>query len=232
MLEEPALLRIKTRTNAPSPEQLAAFRSAPSCMLNDALLGQGALDRSVQPIDRSGALPRRAIGRALTVQCGPGDILALMAALKFVKPGDIVVAAFNGFQGCAVMGDRVAGMLLNNKAAGFVTDGPVRDIDGLLTAGLPVWASGLTPASPVSNGPGSIGLPVQIAGQRVETGDIIIADADGVVVAPFARLDELGQRIEHIMELEQALDDEVRNGLKIAPRIQALLDSDQVDYFD
>lgn len=230
MIEEPALLRIKSTSNRPSPAQIDGFRTAPSCVVNDALFGQGALSSEIKPIDRSGALPRRAFGRALTVQCGPGDILALMAALKCVQPGDIVVAAFNGFQGCAVMGDRVAGMLLNNKAAGFVTDGPVRDIDGLLAAGLPVWATGLTPASPVSNGPGTIGFPVQIAGQQVETGDMVVADPDGVVIAPFAQLDAVAGRIAHITALERELDEEVRNGLKIAPRIEALLNSDQVSY--
>jgi len=59
---------------------------------------------------------------------------------------------------------------------------------------------------------------------------MVVADPDGVVIAPFAQLDAVAGRIAHITALERELDEEVRNGLKIAPRIEALLNSDQVSY--
>ena len=77
-------------------------------------------------------------------------------------------------------------MMKNCGAAGFITDGPMRDLSGLRDVGLPAWCTGLTPASPVSKGPGSVGLDIEIGGVRVSSGDIIIADIDGIVAIPLA----------------------------------------------
>ena len=143
-----------------------------------------------------------------------------------MRPGDIVVSAFAGFQGCAAIGDRVASMMKNCGAAGFVTDGPVRDYDGIVAAGLPVWCTGLTPASPYTCGPGSVGFAVSIGGIEVETGDMVVADRDGVVVVPFERLDEVIER------LERELDARVADGQKYPDSIAELLAGDRVSYVD
>lgn len=144
----------------------------------------------------------------------------------------MLVAAFAGHQGCAAAGDRVTGMLRNCGAVGFVTDGPVRDYAGIVGVGLPVWCSGLTPASPFSKGPGRVGFAIQIGGQEVECGDMIIGDRDGVVVVPFERLDEVIANLDRVRALEDALDAEVAAGLKIPPAIVEMLDSDAVAYVD
>ena len=154
--------------------------------------------------------------------------MASLAALAVIRPGDIVVAAFGGFQGCAAAGDRLCGMMKNNGAAGFVTDGPVRDHAGIIAIGLPVWATGLTPESPFSKGPGSVGFPVQIGGRQIESGDMIVADCDGVVVVPFARIDAVIAALKSVRHREADLDRQVKDGLRIPPAIAALLDSDAV----
>jgi 4-hydroxy-4-methyl-2-oxoglutarate aldolase len=137
------------------------------------------------------------------------------------------VSAFAAHTGCAAAGDRLIGMMKNNGAAGFVTDGPVRDYQGIVQVGLPVWCAGLTPASPHMTGPGSVGFSVQIGGQEVETGDMIVADRDGVVVVPFERLDEVIQKLARIFALESALDAKVAGGLKIPEWVEAHLASDK-----
>lgn len=232
MIEEPAILTIKNRRARPTDEQISAFQSIPACVVSDALMGTGGLSATINHIDGGRVLPPTAAGPALTVDCGPADILAVMASLKFVQAGDLVIASFAEYKGCAVLGDRLIGMLKNNKAAGFVTDGPMRDFYGIVECGLPVWCTGLTPASPFSNGPGSVGFPIHIGGQRVETGDMIVADRDGVVVVPFARLDEIIERAAHIQNLEQAFDEKVAQGLKVSPKMEKLLASDKVQYID
>jgi 4-hydroxy-4-methyl-2-oxoglutarate aldolase len=168
-----------------------------------------------------------ASGPALTADCGAADVLATFAALKFITAGDILVSAFAAHTGCAAVGDRLVGMMKNCGVAGFVTDGPVRDYDGIVPVGLPVWCAGLTPASPQMSGPGSVGFPVQIGGQEVETGDIIVADRDGVVVVPFERLDEVIGKLGHIADLEASLDAEVAAGLKIPGWVEDILASDR-----
>lgn len=168
-----------------------------------------------------------AAGPALTADCGAADVLATFAALKFIVGGEIVVSAFAAHTGCAAAGDRLVGMMKNSGAVGFVTDGPVRDYQGIVPVGLPVWCTGLTPASPHMTGPGSVGFPVQIGGQEVETGDMIVADQDGVVVVPFERLDEVIQNLTRISEMERDLDADVANGLKIPGWVEAYLESDK-----
>ena len=230
MIEEPPLLTIARDRRRPDAAQIAAFQSVPTSFVVDAMYGTGALSNRIRPLGESRDLVSVAAGPALTVGCGAGDILALLAALDTVQAGDIVLAAFDGFQGCAAMGDRVSGMLRNAGAAGFVTDGPVRDYAGIVGIGMPCWATGLTPASPYANGPGSVGLPIQIGGRQVETGDMIVADHDGVVVVPYARIDAVIAKLETVKELEIALDAEVANGLTIPPSMVEMLRGDKVRY--
>ncbi|MEL7117520.1 MAG: RraA family protein, partial [Pseudomonadota bacterium] len=96
--------------------------------------------------------------------------------------------------------------------------------------GLPVWCTGLNPDTPHGNGPGRIGVPVQIGGQQVETGDMIVADFDGVVVVPFADLDAVIAKLETVIALETALDAELKGGLAVPPAIDELLKTDKVSY--
>ena len=77
------------------------------------------------------------------------------------------------------------------------------------------------------SGPGRVGFPVQLGGQEVETGDMIVADQDGVVVVPFERIDEVIHNLARIQDLEQALDSEVAGGLKVPGWVEALLDSEK-----
>jgi 4-hydroxy-4-methyl-2-oxoglutarate aldolase len=109
-----------------------------------------------------------------------------------------------------------------------VTDGAVRDIDGLARAGVPVFATGLTPASPASSGPGTIGLPVVIGGRAVDAGDIVVADRTGVVVVPRAEADAVRAALERVLELEAEQADLVAAGQVVSGAIRELLASDRV----
>lgn len=227
MIEEPPLLTISAQAERrPTAAQLAAFRDAPTGFVADAMDGVGALSLAIAPL--SPRLPERMVGPALTCDSGPGDLLALLAALASIRPGDVIVNAFAGHLGCAALGDRVCGMAKNAGAAGLVTDGPARDIEGIEEIGLPVYAAGLSPNSPVATGPGFVGLPIQIGGRRVETGDIVIADRNGVVIVPFAEIDRVAERLKTVASLEAALDAEVAEGLILPPSIAETLASDRV----
>lgn len=228
MIEEPPLLTIRRPSRRPTEAQVAAFEGLPVSVVSDAMAGAGVLKGGIRPMMGEPAV----VGPALTVGCGAADILALFAAIKFVAPGDVVVVSVDGHQGCAVVGDRVSGMLSNAGATGFVCDGPVRDANGIDATGLRVWCTGRNPATPFGNGPGTVGLPIQLGGQEVETGDIIVADGDGVVVVPFERIDEVAAKARATVELEKALDAEVSAGLTVPPSIEKLLKSDRVTWID
>ncbi len=229
MIEDPPILTIRRRFPRPTPEQVAALAGAPTGFVADCMDGRGALDARIKPM---GATPPGFCGVAVTCQAGPGDCLAVLAALDVIRPGDVVVAATDGFTGTAVAGDRLTGMARNGGAVGFVTDGCVRDIAGIEAVGLSCYASGITPNSPANNGPGTVGLPITLGGIAIESGDIILADRDGVVVVPHARIDAVIDRLQRVREAEMALDAEVSEGLCVPPDIRELLATDAVQNLD
>ncbi|MEO9463814.1 MAG: hypothetical protein ABJG29_14370, partial [Marinomonas sp.] len=94
MLEEPALVTINSNIRRPSVAQIAGFQNIPTGFVVDAMFGAGALDRQIQPVGDGRDMRCVAAGPALTADCGPADILALLAALNFIQSGDIVVSAF------------------------------------------------------------------------------------------------------------------------------------------
>ncbi|MGB0867889.1 MAG: RraA family protein [Granulosicoccaceae bacterium] len=232
MIEAPPKLTIKKNLRRPTAEQVAAFKDMPTSFVVDAMNGIGALDPQIKPLGDGNQLGCTAVGPALTVDTGPGDLLALVAALPSIEPGDIVMAAFGGYQGCAASGDRMAGLMRNNGAAGYVVDGPMRDLLGIREIGLPVWCTGINPNSPAGEGPGKVGLPINMGGRQIETGDMIVADLDGVVVVPYAQIDAVIAQLVHIVKLEKSLDAEVAAGLKLFPGTEELLAADNVLYID
>lgn len=232
MIEDPPVLTIKRNIPRPSPDMVAALRALPTSIISDAMGGKGCLAPGIAPLAGFAGTVGRIAGPALTADCGPGDILALQAALDQIYPGDIVVCAFGGHLGCASIGDRVAAMIKNAGGIGFVTDGALRDADGCDEVGLPIWAAGITPASPGATGPGRVGLPITTGGQAVDAGDIIVADRDGVVVVPRLELNAVLARALEVEDLERQRDQEVRDGLIVPPNIHDLLASDRVKYID
>lgn len=211
MIEEaPSIQRRDVRR--PAAALVDALRGTPTGFLVDALGGSGALDYRIKPAiaDQAGFC-----GVALTCDAGPADNLALIAALESVQPGDVIACATGGYTGCAVTGDLVLGMARNGGAVGFVTDGCVRDLPGIRAVGLPCYSVGVTPNSPARSGPGTVGFPVTIAGHPVASGDVIVADLDGVVVVPRDRLDEVIARLPAIRSAEAAMDKAVRDGLRL-----------------
>lgn len=201
----------------PAAAQVAALTQVPTGFLVDALGGSGAMDYRIKPV-----VPEQSVfcGVALTCHAGPADNLAVFAALPRIQPGDILVVACNGYTGCAVTGDLLLGMARNCGAAGFVTDGCVRDIPGIRGVGLPCFAVGVTPNSPAREGPGTVGYAVTLAGVAVASGDIVAGDQDGVVVVPYARIDAVIARLATVREAEARLDAQVRGGLRGLPGLK------------
>ena len=169
----------------------------------------------------------RLLGTALTCHCGPGDNLGLFGAVAEAQPGDVIVAATDSFEGTCLTGDLLMGMARNCKVAGLVTDGLVRDPEGIRQVGLPMFCRGVTPNSPVRNGPGTIGFPVVVGGVKVESGDIIAADSEGVVVIPQKELAGVLQRIPEIQSAEKRTEQAVAEGMKMLDSVRELLNSDK-----
>ena len=234
MIENPPLIQIKKSSsrNRPSIKQLANFKNVPTGFICDALNGYAALDTNIKPLPVPGKKVEHIVGPALTVFSGAADVLGMSIALSEIQPGDIVVNGVSGFQGTAAVGDRIAGMIKNNGGIGLITDGPMRDLEGIIETGLSCFCTGLNPNSPYNSGPAKIGYPTEIGGKTIHSGDIIVADADGVTVVPFNKIDEVIEKLDRITELENAMDEKVKNGLKISEKALNYINSDQVIYED
>jgi 4-hydroxy-4-methyl-2-oxoglutarate aldolase len=194
----------------------------PTGFVADAMNGRGALDARIKPIGRT---PASFHGVAITCHAGPADNLALFGALAYGEPGDVMVCATDGFAETAVTGDLLLGMARNRGLAGFVTDGMVRDVPGIEAVGLPCFAAGVTPNSPVRNGPGTVGMPVVVGGVAVGPGDVVVGDGDGIVVVPFASIDAVVERLVAVKAAEAALDAKVRGGLQLPDFIRSMIDA-------
>ena len=234
MIENPPLIQIKKSSsrNRPSIKQLKNFKDIPTGFICDALNGYAALDSNIKPLHIPGKNVKHIVGPALTVFSGAADVLGMSIALSEIQPGDIVVNGVSGFQGTAAVGDRIAGMIKNNGGIGLVTDGPMRDLEGIIETGLSCFCTGLNPNSPYNSGPAKIGYPTEIGGKTIHSGDIIVADADGVTVVPFNKIDKVIEKLDRIIELENTMDEKVKNGLKISQKALNYINSDQVIYED
>jgi 4-hydroxy-4-methyl-2-oxoglutarate aldolase len=207
MIGEPPPLTFAPLPERPLPAIVERFRGVPTSNVVDAMGGVGALDWRIRPI-----VGKSLLGVALTCDCGASDNLALVAAVAQAQSGDVIVAAVGGSTAAAVTGDLLIGVARNRGVVGFVTDGLVRDLDGLEALSMPIYALGLSPLSPGRRGPGAVGLPIVCGGRAVASGDVIVGDRDGVVVVPRDRIAETLERLDAVTAAEAKMLARVRAG--------------------
>lgn len=142
-----------------------------------------ALDPAIRPA-WSGA---RACGPAYPVQCRPGTNLAVHAALELAPPGSVLVVDAGG-DVAGYWGEVLARAALQRGLVGVVVDGGVRDVDAMAHLGFPAFARGIGIDGTGKAPEGSVGEPLQLR-VPVAAGDLVVADADGVVVVPAGIVD-------------------------------------------
>ncbi|MXP41377.1 RraA family protein [Altererythrobacter soli] len=186
------------RTDFPRlPQELVAgFRDFETADVSDVLNRLYAMDGRI----RNQVNDKELLGPACTVKLYPGDNLMIHKALDIARPGDIVVVDCSGAMSNAVFGDLVANKSCHRGIAGFVIDGLIRDLAGIVETGLPVYARGVTPFGPLHRGPGEINTPISCGGVVVNPGDIIKADSTGIAVVPKDHAAEILQRLRDSRE--------------------------------
>jgi regulator of RNase E activity RraA len=152
---------------------LAVAARLQSSVLADVAGRRGGLSSRIAPLPGAGGFA----GTALTVDVRPGDNLMLHAAVALARPGDVLVVDAKGDDRVALIG-----------VAGAVIDGCVRDAAAIAAIGFPVFAAGLNPNGPTKVQPGRINHPVTVGGVVVRPGDLVVGDADGVVVVERERV--------------------------------------------
>jgi len=227
-MAEPAQLTIRRDFPRPTAGEIAPFQTAPTGWVVDAQGRRGALPHWIRPLSRE----KRFVGTALTVRTRPVDNLAPYAALKFANPGDVLVVAVDGSTTTSIIGDILLGMAKNAGIVACVTDGLVRDIEGINQVGMPTFAQGLSPNSPFKDGPGEIGGTISLGDVMIGAGDLLIGDIDGVVVVPRGDVRTVGAELAAIADKEARMEQVVKSGAKYPAWLDDILKSDRVRIID
>ncbi|CAG7647237.1 RraA family protein [Actinacidiphila bryophytorum] len=166
---------------------MSEFQQIPPTTLAD-VLGRGqVMDAGLRPL--WGPAPRIG-GPAFTVRCPPGDNLMLHAAIYRAAPGSVIVMEA-GDTDYAVAGGNVCAVAQRRGIAGFVIDGVIRDLGEVRAMGFPVLARGIAPCPGGKSAVLPLGEPVRCGGVEVRSGDIVVADEEGVAVVPAGRAGEV-----------------------------------------
>jgi regulator of RNase E activity RraA len=211
--------RVRTGWKRPDDALLTAFESASSAQIADSMSRLGAMDVGINPIWPS----PRIIGPAITVWCHSGDNLMLHKALSVAISGDIIVVNTQGNIGNSGFGELLAGSAVKIGIRGVIVDGTVRDADALERMRLPVYARGLCSNGCNKDGAGEVGAVVACGGVAVRSGDIIVADRDGVTVIPLADAAEVSQLATAQVDREQKRAAEIEKGILVRPEIDEAL---------
>ncbi len=165
-------------------------------MPDDALPTASLSDAAGRPIAMAGRIRpvwpgARLAGPAFTVRTEPGEHPAVRRALEQAPAGAVIVVDGGGFLERALWGGTMSKLAHDRGVTGLVVDGAVRDLDEIEELGFPVFAAGVVPTPPLREGDGETGSAITCGGIAVSPGDLVVGDADGVVVVPRAGIAEI-----------------------------------------
>jgi 4-hydroxy-4-methyl-2-oxoglutarate aldolase len=163
-----------------------------SATLHEASGQRGALPSAIKPI----ASGMRVAGPAFTVTTPPGQNLWIHRALAAAAAGDVLVVVTSGHYDYGYWGDIMTVGARAREIAGLVIDGFVRDSESIARLGFPVFARGLSIRGTKKDtaAPGAFETPVNLADVTVEPGDLVVGDADGVVVVARSSVTEIVEK--------------------------------------
>lgn len=190
------MIHIKQIPERPSQEAIDAIAKFSPATLHEAQGRRGALSSRLKPVDYRMKL----CGPAFTVKSAPRDNIMLQLAINYANPGDIIVVSAGEYEEAGSFGDVLANACLAKGIGGLVTDTGVRDTLQLRDLGFPVFSLSVCIKGTVKETLGAVNDPITIGDELVFPGDIIVGDADGLVVV---RKDEALA----VAELAQARED-------------------------
>ncbi|USK59418.1 RraA family protein [Peribacillus asahii] len=184
---------------------ITEFQNIPTTAISDVLDGLNNLNSAIKPLQEH----YRFAGRALTVQLPINDNRAVLKAIGAAQPGDVLIVDSKGDTYRAIAGDFVVGLMKTMGIRALVVDGVIRDIVAIKELDFPVFSRGTTVASSGKAGVGDINVPISCGGVAVYPGDIIVGDADGVVVVAQKDAEEVLKKAKEKVAKDQVREDTI-----------------------
>jgi 4-hydroxy-4-methyl-2-oxoglutarate aldolase len=200
-----------TRVSGDVVRRAANFQAA---ILADVAGRRGTLNGRIAPV----APEMKCAGPAFTIEVRPGDNLMIHTAMTMAKPGDILVIDGKGDRTCALMGAIMINACKQLKLGGVVIDAAIRDSLELRELGFPVFAVGANPNGPTKFVPGRINWPISCGGIAIAPGDLVVGDADGVVVVEREKAASLLDAAQKKVDDETARIAAIRQGKDLRPK--------------
>lgn len=196
-------------------EQLRGFATTELC---DGMTEFRVLDPAIHRM----VTHRKIVGPAFPVEIPAGVSGILPDALMQIQPGQVMVVAAQGYTAQTCWGDYRSYCAAIQQVEGVVIDGAFRDIEGCEEAGVPIFARCTVPRAGAKDRTGKINVPIEIGDVQILPGDIIVGDADGVVVVKPDEAEELMTKAQKKAQLEQNAIAYMKQTGKIVPRANLL----------
>ena len=182
-------------------DRASAFGSAELCdgMKGLGVPNDGCMAWDIMPLEKN----MKMVGTACTVETEDGDNFPIHVAIYQGKPGYVLVIDGKNYKERTYLGDLMGAAAKAIGFNGIVCDGCVRDRLGLEALDLPIFSRGILQHTPAKKGPGKINVPIMCGGVKVNPGDLILGDCDGVTVVPKELITTVLDKAEEKLEYEK-----------------------------
>lgn len=173
-------------------------------------------------------------GQAVTAYVFPGDGLLGHKAVELVRPGQILVFANGGSGPQVMLGELIALAARKAGARGAIAESCIRDAAALREMQFPVWSRGVYAGHTGKSGPGYVNAPIVCGSVRVDPGDIIVADDDGVICIPPALMPSVIEKAKARAEREVKVRAAIGEGKVLfdMQKLQSVLDAAGAEEID
>src|SRR5881396_3239628 len=151
-------------------------------------------------------------GTAITISCQAGDNLMIHAAIEFCQKGDILIVTTTSESTDGMFGELLAESARAHGVVGLIIDAGVRDVSEITSMQFPVWSKAVSAQGTVKATAGSVNVPIVCAVMSVRPGDVIVADADGVVVVKRENAAEVARLAGERFAKEQKTRERLKGG--------------------